>query len=776
MLRLGGLAMNRTSVHWDLPKLTLSAIPCSILLLTLCGAQILHAAVPGDLDRYNVIWTTPSKDSSGSMPIGNGEVGLNLWVETGGDLVFYISRTDAWSEVSRLLKLGRVRVHIAPNPFVEGSPFRQELRLREGCIEIAAGAKGNAVRLKIFVDADAPVIHISGASDQPITLTASFENWRTQKKVLTGDELLSSWTMQNPPTGIEVWESADVVPAGASDEVWWHHRNAYSIVPFTLKHQGLDPFSDQVKDPLLNRTFGGRMVAAGFRKDGNQTLRSASPVRHFTIQITTHSAQTATPEAWEKEVASIAARSRGIQASAASTAAWWRGFWDRSWIFVEGDPIAQGKGPISPVTQAYVLQRWMTACAGRGNFPIKFNGSIFTVDPEFTGGPKMNADWRKWGDCYWWQNTRLPYFPMPARGDFDQLAPLFRMYREAMPLARARTKAYHATEGIYFPETMTIFGTFSNRDYGWDRTGHQPNEMLNLYIRHIWQQGLELCALMLDTYDHTLDARFLREELVPMAHDVLRYFDARFKRDAGGKLIIEPTQSVETYWYGVSNDSPNVAGLIYVLDRLLALKVQVPQDERAYWQKLKAAVPDLPLSKESGMTRVLPAERFDPKRSNVENPELYAIWPFQLLGVGRPDIEIGIETFKKRQEKSTVGWSYDAHCAALLGLTDEAERQLVLKARNANPNHRFPAMWGPNYDWLPDQDHGSALMLTLQYMLLQTVGEKIYLLPAWPRDWNAKFKLHAPGRTVLEGEVKEGKLTSLEVTPKSRRKDVVTAR
>ena len=32
------------------------------------------------------------------------------------------------------------------------------------------------------------------------------------------------------------------------------------------------------------------------------------------------------------------------------------------------------------MTCGYTLQRWMNACAGRGNYPIKFNGTIFTVD------------------------------------------------------------------------------------------------------------------------------------------------------------------------------------------------------------------------------------------------------------------------------------------------------------------------------------------------------------------------------------------------------------
>ena len=64
-------------------------------------------------------------------------------------------------------------------------------------------------------------------------------------------------------------------------------------------------------------------------------------------------------------------------------------------------------------------------------------------------------------------------------------------------------------------------------------------------------------------------------------------------------------------------------------------------------------------------------------------------------------------------------------------------------------------------------------MLTLQAMLVRPVGDKIYLLPAWPRDWSARFKLHAPARTVVEGEVRNGELVDLRVTPAARRPDVV---
>jgi Domain of unknown function (DUF5703) len=47
---------------------------------------------------YDVAWNEPGKGSADSMPLGNGEIGLNVWTEPSGDLLFFIGKTDAWCE------------------------------------------------------------------------------------------------------------------------------------------------------------------------------------------------------------------------------------------------------------------------------------------------------------------------------------------------------------------------------------------------------------------------------------------------------------------------------------------------------------------------------------------------------------------------------------------------------------------------------------------------------------------------------------------------------
>ena len=159
-------------------------------------------------------------------------------------------------------------------------------------------------------------------------------------------------------------------------------------------------------------------------------------------------------------------------------------------------------------------------------------------------------------------------------------------------------------------------------------------------------------------------------------------------------------------------------------------------------------------------------------KSNSENPELYAVFPYRLYGLGRPDLDLARATYQVRGHRHNHGWCQDSIQAACLGLGDEAARLVSARASQINRAYRFPAMWGPNFDWIPDQDHGNNILTTLQYMLLQDDGERIDVLPAWPKQWNVSFKLHAPKQTTVECEVKGGKVVKLKVTPESRRESV----
>lgn len=425
------------------------------------------------------------------------------------------------------------------------------------------------------------------------------------------------------------------------------------------------------------------------------------------------------------------------------------------------------------VSQMYHLQRFITACAGRGAHPIKFNGSLFTVPP---GPTEADPDYRRWGPGYWWQNTRLPYISLNTSGDFDLQEPLFRMYvDQLLPLCRYRTRHYLGHDGAFYPECLMFWGAIFSETYGWTPFAQRTDKLQESgWHKWEWVGGLELAWMALDYFEHTLDREFLRTRGLPVTREVLTFFDLHYPTNAAGQLVMHPSQALETWWH-CTNAAPELAGCHALTARLLALPAEwVPEADRTLARRLRAKLPPLPLRQINGQTALAPAEFFADKR-NIENPELYAVFPFRLFAFNRPHVEWALAALEHRPDRGHFGWRQDDIFLAYLGRTEDARRALVSRARNHDRNERFPAFWGPNYDWTPDQDHGGVLMKTLQALLLQTDGDQVFLLPAWPRDWDVEFKLHAPRQTVIEGVYRAGKLLTLRVTPENRRQDVVVA-
>ncbi|MCS7059927.1 MAG: DUF5703 domain-containing protein [Anaerolineae bacterium] len=703
-------------------------------------------------------WTTPSRDSSGSMPLGNGDIGLNVWVEPNGDLLFYIAKSDAWSEVGRLLKIGRVRIRCEAQHI---ESFHQTLVLENGEIAIRL----NEIDLRVWVDAHHPAVYVEAEAEHPFVIEAGVELWRNAAREIYGDELFSAYDLHDAP--YPVIESADRVLSEPSvGGVMWCHHNSHSMWRDAMMLQGMDSLISQFSDPLLHRTFGAWLTGEGFTSPDAYTLRSSAPRRRHLLTVHVLTTHTSDVNAWARQLIAQAAHTDTIDLGERRAAhqGWWRDFWQRSWIVASGDQDAE------TVTRGYVLQRFISACAGRGAYPIKFNGSLFTVDADEHWNGKQyryNADFRAWGGPYWFQNTRLAYWPMLAAGDFDLMQPLFKMYMQALPLLQARTRLYFGHAGAFFPETMNFWGGYANPNYGWERAGKPAHLIDNTYIRHYYSCGLELLTLMLDYAAFTEDEAFIRSTLLPWAENILTFYDQHYPRDAGGKLHMAPAQALET-WQQVINPAPDIAGLRYTLNRLADYRHRSAVLDGAC-DRLRAAVPDLPMRDENGARLLGFAEQVLEEAKNMENVELYAVFPFRLFGVGKPSLDLARATFDRRHYRHNRGWCQDSIQAACLGLEKAARQMVAARFAVKHAGSRFPAFWGPNFDWIPDQDHGTAGMMTLQLMLMQTEANHIFLAPAWPREWDVVFRLRAPMNTVVEGTFAQGRLQALTVTPESRR-------
>jgi hypothetical protein len=760
-----------------------------IFLLYCTGS---FAQKQADIDRYNITWNSQSLNSSESMPCGGGDIGLNVWVEK-GDLFFYIARSGTFDENNAMLKLGRVRVKLSPNPFAEGGDFKQQLTLQNGSVAISGKNGQLAAQIKVWVDVFRPVIHLAIQSNKAVKTEVAYESWRYKDRPVSGTEKNEGSWKFGPQTNVVTRK--DSIALSNNGVLFYHHNLDSTIFDVTVKQQGMDAVKQQMFNSLKNLTFGGLITGKNLKPAGTYTgqyintdfegwkLQSAAPTRNQDVEIYLKTEQTPDVSQWQSGLNQVIGDAGKNQKTAwQNTADWWRKYWDQSFIYIGGDQPQD-----TPEWQSgknYQLFRYMLGCNAFGEYPTKFNGGLFTYDPVFINkGYNYTPDFRNWGGGLMTaQNQRLVYYPMLKSGDFDLMKPQFDFYLRSLRNAELRSQVYWGHNGACFTEQLENFGLPNSAEYGWKRPdGYDKGMQYNAWLEYTWDTVFEFCQMMLKTESY---AGKDIHQYIPFIESCLTFFDEHYQYlarnrgskalDGEGHLVLYPGAGAETFKMAYNSNS-TIAALQTITQRLLALPTTyLNNDERAKLQGFSKRIPPLTNRRIDGHEILSPAQSWE-RINNVENTQFYTVFPWAIYGLGKPGLDVALNTWKYDtlaiKFRSGIGWKQDNIFAARLGLTREAADLTTFKLKDSG--RRFPAFWGPGFDWTPDHNWGGSGMIGLQEMLLQTDDRKIMLFPAWPKNWDVHFKLYAPYKTTVEGVLKNGKVESLKVLPQERMKDVV---
>ena len=720
------------------------------------------------------VWTTQSRNASESMPCGGGDIGMNVWVEQ-GDVLFYVARSGSFDELNTLLKAGRFRLSLSPG--LDMKNFRQTLHLEEGYVEVSDGQ----LSVQLWADVWKPVVHVDVSSPKvKQSIAVTYENWRTKEKELTKRECFQTSYKFAAPKGLKA--HADDIVATNNGILFMHQNGAETIFDATVSQQGMDVVKDRLYNPLKNRISGGRMLAKGMVLVDRISGRYASsdyegwmfatkvPQRTLHLEVVMANVQ-GTLEDWAAELEATAKSIRRT-ADCEASRQWWREFWQRSYI--EGrSKTEDGR---DAMLRNYNLFRYMLGCNAHSQWPTKFNGGLFTFDPEYVNPAdeyKLSPDFRNWGGgVHTAQNQRLVYWPALKNGDFDMLKAQLDFYLRIYKNAEERSRLYWGHEGACLTEQIENYGLPCYPEYGTKRPkGFDPGMERNAWLEYEWDTCLEFCMMALEA--HRYGGMDIKDYL-PMIRSCLRFFDEHYqylanqrgakRLDGNGKLVLYPGSGGETF-KGAYNSTSTIAALRTVAEALMA--IHYDQEEM---KALLSRLPDITLR--DGM--IAPALHYE-RVQNVETTQLYPVFPWRMYGVGRPDLDVARRTYENDtlavKFRSHVGWKQDAIWAACLGMTDEAQRLVTLKMQDGP--HRFPAFWGPGYDWTPDHNWGGSGMIAVQEMLMQEVDDRIYLFPAWPRDWDVRFRLRASRGTIVEAELRQGKVVNVNVTPARDKEKIV---
>jgi Domain of unknown function (DUF5703) len=714
---------------------------------------------------------------------------MNVWVEN-GELLIYVARSGSFNEDNAMMKAGRIRVKLFPNPLI-GKMFKQELHVHEGYVTVEGGGNGVNATIKIWTDVFKPVAHIEIDASQKINVEAAYESWRYQDRIVKARENFgNSYKWAAPKNNVY---KKDVIDFNKNEVLFYHHNTTETIFDVTVAQQGMDSVKNELYNPLRKLAsggyFGGNNFVPASTDEGVYAntdfkawkIKSNVASKKHLLHLYLHTAQAENISTWKNSLDSLKKKSQNVSLSFFNTQLWWKQFWNRSFVEIDKANINSKAWEIG---RNFSLFRYMLACNAKGKWPTKFNGGLLTVDPVFTDtSKKLTPDFRNWGGgLHTMQNQRLVYFPMIKNGDWDMLQTQLDFYFKILKNAELRTKVYWNHGGACFTEQMENFGLPNYAEYGQKRPADFDRGVeYNEWLKYEWDTVFEFCLMMLEEENYT--GKNI-STAIPFIESCLSFFDEHYQYlakqnnqntlDENGKLVLFPGSAAETYKMAF-NATSTIAALQTITKRMLALPAKyINNEKRKHWQLFLQRIPEINYASFNGHTTIAPAKSWE-KIKNTESPQLYPVYPWSIFGIGKNNLDTALNTWHYDTSvikfRSHIGWKQDNIFAARLGLTVEAWRLTSLKLQNAE--NRFPAFWGPGFDWLPDHNWGGSGMIGIQEMLMQTDDRKIFLFPAWPKNIDVHFKLHAPYNTIVEAEIKNGKVLILKVKPAERRKDII---
>ncbi|MEX2567573.1 MAG: DUF5703 domain-containing protein [Cyclobacteriaceae bacterium] len=762
------------------------------------------------IDDYNVVWDTQSKNSAGSMPLVGGNMGCNVWVEN-NNLLFYFSSPGARDENGALLKFGRVRVNFTPNIF-QDSRFSQKLNMKDGAIYIETNSSQyGRTKIKLWAEINRPVIHSEIESEQPLKISATYESWRYTP-------ILLPFTWKNRERGMvfcnysgwpdDVYVYPDHFNPSKNEMLFYHRmKEEKNVFNLQVEQQELTEIKDQLFDPMTNLTFGGIMKGENLNYVSETTgeyaqtpfkgwkYETSEPVKKMKFKIFTHIKQTETIEAWNNELQTMINEDISDKKAWNDNILWWNNFWQRSIIVINSEKGAGDHG--WEIGKNYNLFRYMLVSGFFANEPTLFNGGVLTFDPGYESdddrfGQGFTPDQRRWGAALTAQNMRLVVWPMLKNGDFDGILPAFDFYKNTLKTTGGKVKHYWGHDGCCCEEQTSITGLLGLSQFGYNDerviplrfrpADYETGVSGHPGIGKLYESQLEYAWMMLEYYDFTGNDI---SEYIPFIEQAVIFYDEHYRMrnkqrtgselDEKGKLVIYPSNTLEGHT-NCKNPTSVIAGLTAVLNGLQALPDSLQSKaKKARWRSILSVLPEYPVNKKNGNKYLKPADDYE--HSHSHTPEMYPLYPYQLHGLGMDNLELMRNTFLKgnisEQERMNdkEGWYQGVIHFARLGMADEAQKTLHHKLGDGP--FRFPGFSVGKPDHSPDHNRSGTGMIGLQEMLLQTHDGKLHMFPAWPKDWDVEFKLHAPKKTIISGNLINGELMDLKITPERRNEDLI---
>lgn len=321
------------------------------------------------------------------------------------------------------------------------------------------------------------------------------------------------------------------------------------------------------------------------------------------------------------------------------------------------------------------------------------------------------------------------------------------------------------------------------------------------YVTHLFGSMASLAYHFWLAYEYSGDMDYLREKAYPMLRGVAEFFrTCPFTvKEADGLYHMQHSSQMESFW-GARDTLDTMTGMhgIFCTAMRAAALLGVDQDKAKLWQEMDAHLAPLPTSLHTECDVEKPEEEiFVGARSGaitrvesniVPNPFLFFdLCNLQTKAVNEPLYRIGENTIhhlKKHTDEVMFSMEMSPYSRvfAAMGegdiMCDNILKQL--HAQQAEKEHCFYQINGAQAVYqnrltaregvnaLSAQRLGNVAAAVQQGLLLCSGGAPalpavLRVFPAWKKEWNAEYKLHARGGLIVHAKQESGTIQFVEI-------------
>ncbi|MHB1502181.1 MAG: DUF5703 domain-containing protein, partial [Candidatus Dormibacteria bacterium] len=687
--------------------------------------------VPGVVERSDVVLTGPNWYPYQSMPLGNGRLGAAVWSANG--LTAQLNRGDTITAGNGLRSPGQLVVP-GLSTLTSAADYTGHLNLYNGQFT----ESGNGMTATVFIRKNSPelVVQVNGANPNT-TQTATINLWQPRQPLAATNgtiaTLAETWVDNGTYGGSgKTFGAMAALTAGGRDVV-------ASVV---------NPLTVQVSfKPNPDGSF--RIVVASPAWTGGNALATATTL-----------------------LAGVAARSQ--TALSAGHLRWWHDFWAHVGLM--------------KLTSAHGAAQYMENLRLIGLYAAA--GDSGTSIPSTHGGAadlySFSQDNYLFGSLNWNWNQEMQVAANLGAGAAALNKPYFNLYQSNLRAIEAWTQQHMGgLPGVCVPETIR----FNGSGYYFPTSASNAScdaQIPPSYNARSISTGASIGVWIWRQYLYTRSIKFLQQNY-PVMEEAARFLLAYATRGPGGHLHDYPANALENQW-DVHDPTNVIAGMGALFPAVISAATVLgshnhPVNPNLVGQ-LKRAIPHIlpyPRASAANETQLVPsssdvagndviAESYDPAapNHNFQNPGLYPVWPYELIGNHGSLTSLARRTFVDRPNVLGHDWSADPIDAARLGLGSAVQSSLVGLTEDFQS---FPSGlasfsgFTPSFGALgqPLSEFNGVISTALQQALVQENNGLLQIAPAWPSGWSAAATVYIRGGSKVDVQVQNGVPTTVAI-------------